>query len=105
MAEKILATEKLSDSQLEKVTGGTYLECRQDARRFTELGIPGFYPEKGELPFLEHDELIDLTNLFSKYGVDYKYYGGDCMSNEYFIDGKKVSREDAWKHIENKFKK
>ncbi len=69
------------------------------------MGIPGFYPEKGELPFLEHDELIDLTNLFSKYGVDYKYYGGDGMPNEYFIDGKKVSREDAWKHIESRFKK
>ncbi|MBR4641907.1 MAG: hypothetical protein IKO74_04185 [Selenomonadaceae bacterium] len=110
--EKILKDEILSDEELDNVAGGTFAESYNDARAFEQLGVKIFENDLAGIGILNHEGFVNLRNAFSKYGVTIKDDGsifGDLMktskANEYFIDGKQVSREDAWKHINAQFGK
>lgn len=96
--------EKLSDDELDQVAGGTYLESANDARRFQEIGVKIFSNEILGVPILQHEEFVKLRNAFKDYGVTIKDNGGLVNENQYFIGGKEVSREDAWKHIRSQVK-
>ena len=45
-----------------------------------------------------------VTQAFAHFGVEYKVHDED-LPNEYFINGVKVSRDEAWKHVDNMFHK
>jgi len=106
MAEKnILKDEILNDEELDNVAGGTYLESASDAQKFKELGIDIGAEEVFGVPVLFHDEFVKLREAFNKYGVTIKDNGGLVNENKYFIGNKEVSRDDAWKHIEEQLKK
>ena len=51
-----------------------------------------------------HTEFVKLRDAFKNYGVIIKDNGGLINQNQYFINGKEVSRDEAWKHIENQIK-
>lgn len=104
MAKEILKDEILNDEELDKVAGGTYIESASDALRFKKLGIE-IAPEIAGVPVLTHNEFVKLRETFNQYGVTIKDHGGLVNENEYFIGGKKVSRDEAWKHIEAQFGK
>ena len=97
--------EMLSDEELEKVAGGTYLESGGDAKKFKELGIKIYENEIFGQPVLNGGEFAKLRETFQKYGVTIKDKGGLTNANEYYIGDKKVSRDDAWNHINAQFKK
>ena len=110
MAKEILKDEILSDEQLDNVAGGTFAESYGDAKSFEKLGVKIFKNELVGIPLLDHVGFVNLRNAFEKYGVTIKddgSIGGDIMgtskANEYFIGGKQVSREEAWKHINAQF--
>ncbi len=105
MAKEILKDEILKDEQLEQVAGGTYLESADDAVRFNDLGIKIYDNDIAGVPVLMHEEFVKLRETFNKYGVTIKDSGGLVNDNKYFIGGKEVSREDAWKHISSQFGK
>jgi len=105
MAKEILKEEMFSDNELDNVAGGTYLESADDAKKFKKLGIDIGAKEIAGVPILLHDEFVKLRGAFEKYGVTIKDKGGLINDNEYFIDGKSVSRDDAWKHIEAQLSK
>ena len=106
MAKEILKDEILKDEELDNVAGGTYLESWADAIKFKENGVDLGIPIVGNtIAIMGHDEFVKLRDAFNKYGVTIKDNGGLLNANEYFIDGKLVSRDDAWKHIEAQLKK
>ena len=104
MANEILKDEQLDDAQLDNVAGGTYLESANDAKKFSELGIKIYDIDVAGIPVLMHNEFVKLRDTFQQYGVTIKDHGGLMNANEYFIGGKPVSRDDAWKHINAQIK-
>ena len=112
MAKEILKDEILKDEELEQVAGGTFAESYGDAREFEKLGVKIFKNDLAGVPLLDHDGFVNLRNAFKQYGVTTKDDGsifgdlvGTSKANEYFIDGKQVSRDEAWKHINAQFNK
>ena len=112
MAKEILKDEILKDAELDNVAGGTFAESYNDARAFEKLGVKIFKNDMLGVPLLDHEGFVNLRAAFNKYGVTIKDDGsifGDLIktskANEYYVDGKLVSRDDAWKHIEAQLKK
>ena len=112
MANEILKDEVLSDEQLDNVAGGTFAESYSDAQQFEKLGVKIFKNDLVGVPLLDPEGFVNLRNAFEKYGVTIKDDGsiwgdltGKSKANQYFIGGKEVSREDAWKHINAQFNK
>ena len=110
MTKEILKDEILKDEELDNVAGGTFAESYSDAQSFEKLGVKIFKNDIVGVPLLDHEGFVNLRNAFNKYGVTIKddgSIGGDLMgtskANEYYIDGKKVSRDEAWKHIKAQF--
>ena len=97
--------EQLSDEELEAVAGGTYLESGDDAKKFQALGVKIYESTFLGVPVLQSAEFEKLREAFNKYGVTIKDNGGIINANEYFIGDKKVSRDDAWNHINAQLKK
>ena len=97
--------EMLSDDELDAVAGGTYLESAGDAKNFKEIGVKVFEHDILGVPVLQHEQFVKLREAFNKFGVTVKDNGGIINANEYFIGGQKVSRDDAWKHINAQVKK
>ncbi|MBR2774980.1 MAG: hypothetical protein IKD73_08360 [Selenomonadaceae bacterium] len=106
MAKKILKEEILKDEQLNQVAGGTIAESFDDADRFEALGFHVYCNDPGvPLNDLYTETMLTLQDTYGKFGVKAITYGDDHRANSYFVDGKEVSREDAWKHIYAQFKK
>ncbi len=95
--------EQLSDEELDNVAGGTYLESADDAKKFQKLGVKIYDNDIIGIPVLTHNEFVKLRDAFNKYGVTIKDNGGLAKGNEYYINDKLVTREEAWKHIEKQF--
>lgn len=104
MTKEILKDEILKDEQLNQVAGGTIEESYQDADRFEALGVHVYCNEPG-IPVndLYTETILNLHDAYKKFGVNAITYGDDRRSNKYFVDGKEVSREEAWKHIYAQF--
>ena len=95
---------KLTMEQLDGVAGGTYLESADDARKFKAIGINLYDADILGVPVLQSTEFAKLREAFNKFGVTIKDRGV-MNANEYFLNGKMVSREEAWKHINAQVKK
>ncbi|MBR2732658.1 MAG: hypothetical protein IKD80_00160 [Selenomonadaceae bacterium] len=104
MANEILKDEQLTDAQLNDVAGGTYVQSASDALKFKELGVKVYDTEIAGVPVLMHDQFVKLRETFQKYGVTVEDHGGLIDDNKYFVNGKQVTRDDAWKHITAQFK-
>ena len=110
MSKEILKDEILSDEELDNVAGGTFAESYSDAQSFEKLGVKIFKNDIAGVPLLDHEGFVNLRNAFNKYGVTIKDDGsifgdmvGTSKANEYYINGKKVNRDEAWKHINAQF--
>lgn len=112
MAKEILKDEILSDEQLDNVAGGTFAESYGDAKSFEKLGVKIFKNELVGIPLLDHEGFANLRKAFEKYGVTIKDDGsifgdlvGTSKANQYYLNGKEISRDEAWKHINAQFGK
>lgn len=106
MTKEILKDEILKDEQLNQVAGGTVEESYQDADHFEALGIHVYCNDPGvPLNDLYTETMINLQDAYKRFGVNAMTYGDDHRHNRYFVDGKEVSRDDAWKYIESQVKK
>ncbi len=95
--------EKLNDAELEQVAGGTMEEVDEDIRRFKKLNIP-IDEGHGHASWVAQDILTgSLVGEFKAHGVD--YIRSWINPNQYYIGGKKVTQDEAWKHIEAQHKK
>ena len=96
MAE-ILKDEIMSDEQLDGVAGGTAAEITKDNDFLRAVGALGQTSAVDD---------VAMIRAFNKLGIGYIQYGGNGISgnrdkgglhNEYYINGKQVTREDALK--------
>lgn len=85
---KIFENEKLSDEELEKVSGGTYRQSEDDMMEFVKFGL---------IKSFENLSLLEVQNearrLWKSIGIEYKINNYD--KNEYFFRGEKIKREYA----------
>ena len=105
--EKILESEIMDDEELENVAGGLY-ETWHDRVNFINLG-GGFY--KGdqkngtysatevEKAFKKMGEYLGI-NISASLGFDRP----GAPPNAYYLDGKKISRDEMWSIINEAYK-
>ena len=104
MAEKDkFADEKLTDDELDKVAGGTLREDADDSRFLNVLlqGTNKYHQcdRYGEFRMFwssktAHD---DITKAWNSLGIEVEHNLG---ANTYKLNGKSISREEAWAHAE-----
>ena len=96
MAE-ILKDEIMSDAELDGVAGGTAAEITKDWNFLRAVGALGQTSAVND---------VAMIQAFNRLGIGYIQYGGDGISgnrdkvdlhNEYYINGKQVTREAALK--------
>ena len=110
--EKILKDEIMNDVELDNVAGGTFAESYSDANKFEKLGVKIFENEILGVGLLDPAGFKNLRAAFNKYGVTLQDDGsigtdlmGTSKANRYFIGGKEVTQDEAWKHINAQFGK
>lgn len=100
----MVENKKLSEDNLNLVSGGTAYETSQDSVFLHNLlaGKPGQCQKYGELRIRAEDHSAEIQKAWESVGVDATLYSGslftDGSANVYKIGGKTVSREDAIKH-------
>ena len=113
MTEKILKDEMLSDEQLEKVSGGSWLEFTADMLDAKKRGIAGFEnldmtnPDSDLIKMIGDDKLrhqyVDKVGaMFASHGIEMTYNGKFLESNVYKFNGKEITREQAWNIVDGK---
>ncbi len=95
--------ETLSDEELSMVAGGTKSQTGDDSRLLYERGLVNkwYYTTEIGSDWIEKSAEIDAG--WAKAGIT-------CVTkpssdNLYFMGGKQISRDEAWKHVEANFKK
>ena len=104
--------EQLSDEELDKVAGGSWLEFTDDMLKAKERGIAGFenlgFDADSDLikmigdDKLRHQYVDKVGAMFASHGIEMTYKGKFLESNIYKFNGKEISREDAWKIVDGK---
>ena len=88
----------MNDEELDNVAGGTFEELRQDAQEFRKVfGGPIRFNRQIGIGHAAIASRSDIVAGFAKFGV--KMTWDNDKPNEYFIDGNKVTREEAWNHV------
>ena len=96
------ADEKLTDEELDKVAGGTLRESADDSRFLNVLlhGTNKYHQcdRYGEWRMLSSaGARKDLKKSWNSLGIEVEHYFG---KNTYKLNGKEISRAEAWAHAE-----
>ena len=102
MSNEMNEVNELAEEQLDDISGGTYLETADDAKRLLRKGIKTYGSELFGVPIMSGGDMAALRSALASFGVTIKDNGGIINANEYFIDGRKVSRDEAWSYINSK---
>lgn len=112
MEEKILDNEKLSEDELDKVAGGSWVEFTADMLDAKKRGIAGF--ENLELDAnsdlikmigddkLRHQYVDKVGAVFASHGITMQYNGKFLEKNIYTYKGNQITREQAWNIVDGK---
>ena len=90
--------EALSPEELEGVSGGNCTELSNDSSVLKSLGLCNYYGYFDLCRCPGHCQ--EIVNAWKNAGVDCRF--SDLVGNEYYIDGKKVSRNDAINYVKNR---
>ena len=97
--EKIFKDEILDDEELEGVAGGTTAEIKDDRNRLIKLG---YYEQKPHQQFS-----VGIANALEKLSKDTEYdfkftskSNAGHTANEYFFNGKQISRDKFWSLVD-----
>ena len=99
----LFADKELSTEQLEEVVGGSFYEMADDSRFLNVLlrGRPGqcdrYGVDKCRVVYTRFDVNKEITDAWASVGVT-AYLDG--LGNKYYINGKKVTRDQAWAHAQ-----
>ncbi len=98
------ADEIMSDDELDKVAGGTPGESADDSRFLNVLlhGTNKYHQcdRYGGFTILcEGSAREDLKKSWNSLGIELEY--SFCEYNTYRLNGKEISREEAWAHAES----
>lgn len=87
----------LSVDELDEVSGGSAQQMAEDSQFLNELG--GYCDRYGTWKtFWSDDTYNDIKRGWAKVGVKVNLDNGLLHSNKYYIDGKRVTREEAREH-------
>ena len=89
--EKILDSEKLDEEQLDNVAGGTMWQMEDDINRFKSLGVLS--------PSVAKHDKDAIEKAFAAYGIKAEAHGGIWSDNQYYFNGKQISRNEAWEKV------
>ena len=92
--------EMLSDDELEQIAGGTVGETVIESEFLYELGYGSVTTGVLELWVDWKGETAKVEKGWAKFGVE--CHSHENARNDFYIDGKKVSRDDAFKYAANK---
>ena len=97
------ADEIMSDDELDKVAGGTIREDADDSRFLNVLlnGHPEYHQcdRYGEWRmFWSRQARKDLKKAWYSLGIEIEH---NFSENTYMLNGKKISRAEAWAHAES----
>ena len=96
MAEKHFADEKLSDDELDSVTGGTIAETAADSFDLYRRGIV-------EDVYVGSERTRNVMNVM---GYKYEDNGGLFKANKYYDHkGNPVDRGEFWKDFDNQYQR
>ena len=96
--EKKLANAAMSDEELDNVAGGSCYELADDSRFLNSLN--GSCNRYGATRYF-FSSLYDREKLkaaWLKVGIEAKLYKGLSCDNEYYLDGKQITQEQARQH-------
>ena len=97
MANEILKDDLLTDEQLEQIAGGTIEESLMDAFAMLTAG-----ESLGDGSRYNSNDAIHHSGLrraWAKYGVSTVLYDDKNIPNEYYMNGKQISRNEALTHL------
>lgn len=90
--EKKIASEVMSDEELDQVAGGTIDQCQKDMNLMHDIGLVPQY--------VDHMQSDALTRAFAKAGINMVAHYNGTNQNEYFnASGKQITREQALKTV------
>ena len=95
--EKKLAKAAMSDEELDQVAGGTFEELKADAEEFESFGKMFQCSYRTGIGNMKIYDRRAVVGTFARFGVKVNF--DFDKSNEYFIGGNKVTREEAWNHV------
>ncbi|MBR0262117.1 MAG: hypothetical protein IJQ85_10040 [Selenomonadaceae bacterium] len=91
--------ELMSDDKLDQVAGGTWEDIVEDVNRFKrDFGID--FASKYFNDDIDYYVRSDLIDAFRKFGIKLEFHSESA--NKYFIDGKEVTRDEAFNQVKNK---
>ena len=95
--------EKLSDEELEQVTGGNIGQTTSDSMILYDHGIMDTWHSNLHFIFHWKSASKEVDEAWSKSGIT-------CCTvpfgtNKYWKDGNQISREEAHKHLKDNFKR
>ena len=98
------ADEIMSDEELDKVAGGTLRELADDSRFLNVLlhGTNKYHQcdrYSGFTMFLSEPALYDLRKSWNSLGIELE--DSRFVGNTYKLNGKEISRAEAWAHAES----
>ena len=98
-----LELEKLTDEELEGVAGGTIGQTAGDSKILDDYGLMDKYYGTIPVMFYWNSKSAEVDAGWSKAGITCvtKPFG----NNQYFIDGKEISRGEAYNHLKANFKR
>jgi len=95
--------EMMSDEELESVAGGTIGQTAGDSKILYDYGLMDKYYGTIPVMFYWKSKSAEVDAGWAKAGITCvtKPFG----SNQYFLDGKEISRGDAYDHLKANFKR
>ena len=104
--EKILQDEILSDDELDQVVGGNAEDITYDLKFLYNRGLANYNYSRYTVDFdLEHSRssIKMVKDGFWKAGISCIAHPNNA--NKYYMDGKEISRAEAWAYVDQHFPK
>lgn len=97
--------EKLSDDELDEVAGGTCYESADDSRFLNVLlqGTKYHHCDRYGATRMWFDTghaTNDIINSWKSLGIDAHLCNSTLTKNHYYLNGKEITRDEAWAHAE-----
>lgn len=97
------ADNMLTENELEQAAGGSFAETIDDSKFLNKLmeGMPGQPPRQNSSYELDRDGGAAVQTAWEKLGITFRY-GIYAKPNEYYLDGKKLSRAEAMNYAQQR---
>ena len=95
--------ELMTEEKLDNVAGGTVGETSEDSQYLYDYGLVDDYHDNLHTIFYWHSDSKAVDEGWAKAGIT--CVTKPCGSNQYFRDGKEITRDEAHDHLKANFKR